>query len=179
MGLLPNPFEWPVGYSSDVARDTAGRYIVVHRPSSRLQVYDQNKRFLSGCSLKPPSKGLKSISQKRTISNFSLSRKISIPVFPRGKVLEEGPLHPHDEKNLPSSPLISAFFSDPVVPLALTNPVIAWVLGALGLVGLCLLEKYEDEEIPKTFPISSNPRLNHSPSCFGWFLNPILTTRPD
>jgi hypothetical protein len=55
--LLSPRMEWPVGYASEVPRDSTGRYIVLLRNVERIQVYDKECSFLHGWSL--PGKNFK------------------------------------------------------------------------------------------------------------------------
>lgn len=48
LNWLPRSFEWPVGYATDVARTSSGGYVVPHRSSGRVQVYDAELEFVRG-----------------------------------------------------------------------------------------------------------------------------------
>jgi len=45
---LPVPFEWPVGQVDGVITTPDGTHVVPHTPSGRVQVYDQDWRFVRG-----------------------------------------------------------------------------------------------------------------------------------
>jgi YD repeat-containing protein len=48
LNWLPRSFEWPTGYVSGVVSLPSGGHLVPHTPSGRVQVYDQDWRFLHG-----------------------------------------------------------------------------------------------------------------------------------
>lgn len=47
-GWLPASFEWPVGRATGVVSTPDGYFIVPHVPAGRIQVYDQNWKFVRG-----------------------------------------------------------------------------------------------------------------------------------
>jgi hypothetical protein len=51
LNWLPPSFEWPVGFTKGAAMVGDKFYAVPHTPSSRLQIYDSNWRFLRGWHL--------------------------------------------------------------------------------------------------------------------------------
>src|ERR1039457_4283315 len=48
LNWLPDSFEWPVSYASGVISTKDRFFVVPHTPSSRVQVYDQNWKFVRG-----------------------------------------------------------------------------------------------------------------------------------
>jgi hypothetical protein len=48
LNWLPPSFEWPVGYADGVVSMPGGTHVVPHTPSGRVQVYDQDWRFVRG-----------------------------------------------------------------------------------------------------------------------------------
>lgn len=48
LNWLPGSFEWPVGNADGVVSMPDGTSVVPHTPSSRVQVYDQDWRFVRG-----------------------------------------------------------------------------------------------------------------------------------
>jgi hypothetical protein len=48
LNLLPNSFEWPIGYSTGVVRTESGMFVVPHSASNRVQIYDPQWNFVRG-----------------------------------------------------------------------------------------------------------------------------------
>lgn len=46
--LIPSSVEWPIGRSVDAVELASGHYAVAHDPTGRIQIYDQELRFVRG-----------------------------------------------------------------------------------------------------------------------------------
>ncbi len=149
-GLFPPSFEWPVAYSSMVTRDSAGHYIVLHKPTSRFQIYDQDKRFLRGWFVNIFVKNFKiHITKENNIEFFSHPGDSWFVFSPEGKILREGTFRPQSFESLPASPLAAEVFPTSWILWPVANPTIGWALTMFGLLGLGALMKLEKR---KKFP---------------------------
>ena len=50
-GILPDSFEWPLGYCENVITTEDGRHIVHNVPAGRIQIYSSDWRFTRGWNI--------------------------------------------------------------------------------------------------------------------------------
>lgn len=125
---IPNSFEWPVGWSSGVATTTDGLYVVPHEPAGRVQLYDQNLRFVRGWQVGAFGGSFKVASGSDGRIEVHTARQDMLYVFDStGRLLSSTKNPPQDFGSVPQGrsmtiptpwwgwPLVSPAFDMPVV----------------------------------------------------------------
>jgi hypothetical protein len=142
LSFLGPSFEWPMGYVRGVVRDSAGRYIAIHGPAGRIQVYDNQGRFVRGWFVRTCGGSAK----LRVIDNdyvevFTAVRQRRFLFSPDGTLLQEGTYAPKSYDDLPFGPAIAMTFDTPWALSPFTHPLIAWGMVFLGMLGLLALDR--------------------------------------
>lgn len=137
---LPNSFEWPAGYVCGIEKTPDGKYIVPLVPPGRLQIYDQDWRFVRGWHIAAhggdfqasySKAGLVDVYTGRQNHHYSFAENgelVSATTFTEGL----SPVQDAGEcKVVPT----------PVFGWPLSSPLISWSLIGIGGVGLAIVRR--------------------------------------
>jgi hypothetical protein len=140
---LPASFEWPVGRADQLIELDAERHLAVHTPSSRIQIYDSQWKFLYGWSVHAGAGDFKARLRSDDVLDVWTARGDMHFLFSlEGKELEASS---YTENYMTLSTTGGAgYVPTPLLLWPFAHPFVGW---GIGLAGLAML-KYGD---PKRF----------------------------
>jgi hypothetical protein len=142
LSFLPPSFEWPLATVSGVVRDSQGDYIAPHPPSGRVQVYDRDKRFLRGWTVDAGGGTFKlSMTEDDLIEVFTARGARHYVFRLDGTLVRRSTYPPKSYSSLGRSAQATVSFPTCIMLLPFSHPFAGWALGALGMVGLIVLDK--------------------------------------
>ncbi len=138
---LPPSFEWPVGKATGVVSTEDHYYIVPHDPVSRIQVYDQNWKFVRGWSV---SAGGGSLHVYITDTNHIhlLARRNKHLVYDlNGRLLSEGFSDNHGDAYSSLPPGRTYMVPTPIFLWVFSGPFASWLTAGAGVLLLVAADK--------------------------------------
>ncbi|NLG00994.1 MAG: dicarboxylate/amino acid:cation symporter [Lentisphaerae bacterium] len=142
LSFLRSSFEWPLATVSGVVRDSVGDYIAPHPPSGRVQVYDRDKRFLLGWTVDAGGGVFKlSVTDDDSIEVFTARGNRHYVFTLAGDLVSQSTYGQQSYSDLGRSAETTENFQTPIFLLPFSHPFAGWTLGALGMVGLIVLDK--------------------------------------
>ena len=140
--FLPTSFEWLLATVSGVVKDSAGQFIAPHTPSGRIQVYDQDKKYLRGWAVDAGGGLFKlHITSDNLIEVFTARGSRYFVFREDGAIVREGTYTPKTYSDLPAESDLTERFKTPLILLPFSHPFAGWALGALGMLCLIVLDK--------------------------------------
>jgi hypothetical protein len=162
LSFLPASFEWPVGTASGVVRDAADRYIVPHEPSSRVQVYDQDKKFVRGWAVEAKGGAFKlRLAGDDLLDVFTFSGKRHFAFRTDGTLVKDNGSYSASYSDVAPESKLSVRFDTPFPLLPFADPRTAWTLTVLGAFGLLALNRAKPK--PTASPDQEQPEAGAKP----------------
>ena len=149
LNWLPASFEWPAGYASGVVSSKEGFFVVPHAPSGRVQVYDQNWKFVRGWFVDAAGGVFKLVVSQTNQVEVITSRGQWRYVFDlKGTLLSKEHYAPGSYPDLRSS---GASYMVPTAPwlLVFSSPIYSWLSAAAGMAILVLTRRNLDKQRAK------------------------------
>ena len=146
MSFIPSRYELPMGWVSDAVQDSHGRYYCPKTETGRIQVYDEHRRFLHGWFVEASGGTfqLQIDSQDRLLVATARGRRLYW-YDSEGILLSSGTYAPRAYKDYDNYYRFPIYIHTPVYLLPFSSVVLAWTIGAIGMLvmGLSLkrLEK--------------------------------------
>jgi hypothetical protein len=147
-----SPVEWPLGTVSGVVRDSSGRYAASNTAYSRVQVYDQYKKFITGWSVDDGGGNFHLMMNKNDqVEVFCVRNDRHYVYNLDGTLVSQSDYSPNDYPNLEAN-TSTEYFPTPLYLLPFSSPVFGWLIGVIGAIVLALLYKFQKlrEKPPKT-----------------------------
>lgn len=142
LSFLPASFEWPVGEVGGVVMDPRGNYIVPLKATGRIQVYDQEKRFLRGWFVDAAGGVFKlHVTDEDNIEVFIERCQLGYLFGLDGTLVHRDTYAPKGYSDVVSESSLVVRFPAPWILWLLASPINAWGVGALGMLGLMILDK--------------------------------------
>lgn len=157
-GIIPASFEWPVGWATQIIQLPDQRRIVTHEYSGRIQIYDQNWRFVRAWIVDPRSGKFKAkLSANGLIEVWEPRTQRHLFYQLDGRIVEDTK---YDRASIPPD-FFSSDGTDGLVPTSLplwvfTHPAIAWGTIVAGVALLFLGKRQVTPRIPST-PLTEHP----------------------
>jgi len=115
--LVAPDVEWPVGYARGAVRDSQGRYVVPHRPTGRVQVYDADLKFRRGWFIEDDAGEWKvRVADGDRVEVFTSRDRRRLLYDPDGTLLEQETFQPWDYNDIATGPQLAV---DPGTPWVL------------------------------------------------------------
>lgn len=143
MNWLPKSFPWPVKYTWNATKANTDIYVVPIPPSGRIQLYDNNLKFIRGWPVEAFGGSFKINVSKENNINVYTSRGQRHYIFNlNGDLISQKIYTPkaYDSfyggmvnLSLPVSPFLLVF----------THPFYSWIIVVLGLIILIIADKYK------------------------------------
>lgn len=135
--IIPADWEWPMPRQSSVLELPDGRRAGVQSSASRVQVYDASGNYLTGWYLSNGGTilgpGPARPGEPESIEVQISDQKITFDLQGRELGREELP----DYSPLPTTGnFVEMEFSTPFYLLPLTNPILCWFMGLVGIIGV-------------------------------------------
>jgi hypothetical protein len=139
---LPASFEWPVGTASGVVRDTAGRYFVPLESASRVQVYDEGKRFLHGWAVEANGGTFKlQIAGDDFVDVFTANGQRHFVFRSDGTLVKDHGSYSTKYSDVAPEPKSTERFDTFFFLLPFADPRTAWTVCIVGAFGLFALNR--------------------------------------
>lgn len=135
--IVPADWEWPMPRQSSVLELQDGRRVGVQSSAHRVQVYDASGNYLTGWYLSNNGDilgpGPAGLAEPESIEVQVSDQKITFDLQGRELRREELP----DYSPLPTTgKFVEMEFSTPFFLLPLTNPILCWFMGLVGMIGV-------------------------------------------
>jgi hypothetical protein len=138
LNWLPASFEWPIGHASGVETTKDGTHVVLHMASGRIQIYDQNWKFVRGWHVKAGGGAFRiRLTDADQIEVVTARGRMRYHYNLDGALLSQEKV---DSQNYPGFADIGVSANVPTRwwLWMFTSPVYSWLVGAAGGILLAL-----------------------------------------
>lgn len=141
--LLPETYEWPAGWTSNIVMTPEGFYIVPHTPAGRIQLYDAGMQFIRGWPVDAGGGVFKLLpfdAANQQVGVVTARKNLKFVYDIEGNLLSRASYSPARYDAYPTVG-VSLWVPTRFWLLPLSSPMIAWLMGASGMLGLYFLRR--------------------------------------
>jgi hypothetical protein len=147
MPFLGKGFEWPILFTDGAVEDSLGMRYVPHTAAGRIQVYDRDGNFLHGWFVEASGGPFTlHVTEDDKLEVFTVRGNLHLVFSGDGTLLEEGYYADESYPDLPFGPSAEISLRVAWYLLPLASPLLAWLVGLVGFVGMIILNKYNKME---------------------------------
>jgi len=135
-------FEWPIGITFSAYPHQSGNYIVLHKPSGRLQVYDKSLNYMHGWGINAHTGSFNLVpSDGGTFDIYTARGEMKYRYDISGQLLsseKHSGQYPSNREHLQALNIPTPFYL-----WVFTNPFKAWFVGVMAIIMLIVTSRAE------------------------------------
>ena len=133
-----SPVNWPMGTVSGVVQDSTGRYVAANTAYGRVQVYDQDKNFITGWYVDNGGGNFDlRMNKNDQVEVFSVRNHRHYVYSLDGTLVSKSDYSPNDYPNLEAD-TTTEYFPTKLYLLPFTGPFFGWFTALLGIIIISL-----------------------------------------